>query len=125
MEEAEQYRCRLVKLQPDDNPDFQAAAACEILADLDGILLAAPFSLHSIHIIYALDKLTYEIIIELLRELHFSPAESILVNLRNSIYGYLDENARSNLHLDISEFQQEEEMPDAPDDSEKYWEDYR
>jgi hypothetical protein len=126
MEEADQYRCRLINLKPNDDPDHQAEAACEALANIDGILLAAPFSKHSVHIIYALDSLTFEIIIELLTELNFELQDSILVTLRNTISCYLEDNARANMHLDITEFQESEgESQEVTPDSNKYWEDYR
>ncbi len=125
MEEATQYRCRLVNLKPSDDPKYQADAACEVLANIDGILLAAPFSKHSVHIIYSLDKLTFEIIIELLDELSFELQDSILITLRNTIYCYLEDNARANMHLDVTEFQEPDENQAAPQDSDKYWEDYR
>ena len=126
MEEADQYRCRLINLKQSDDPDHQAEAACEALANIDGILLAAPFSKHSVHIIYALDSLTFEIIIELLTELNFELQDSILVTLRNTIYCYLEDNARANMHLDVTEFQESEgESQEVTQDSNKYWEDYR
>ena len=126
MEEAEQYRCRLINLKHSDDPDYQAEAACKALANIDGIILAAPFSKHSVHIIYALDRLTFEIIIELLDELNFELQDSILVTLRNTIYCYLEDNARANMHLDITEFQEsEDESQEVSQDSDKYWEDYR
>ena len=126
MEEADQYRCRLINLKHNDDPDHQAEAACEALANIDGILLAAPFSKHSVHIIYALDSLTFEIIIELLTELNFELQDSILVTLRNTISCYLEDNARANMHLDITEFQESEgESQEVTPDSNKYWEDYR
>jgi len=125
MEEATQYRCRLVNLKPNDDPNYQADAACEVLANIDGIVLAAPFSQHSVHIIYSLDTLTFEIIIELLDELSFELQDSILITLRNTIYCYLEDNARANMHLDVTEFQEPDENQAAAEDSDKYWEDYR
>ncbi len=126
MEEADQYRCRLINLKHSGDPDYQAEAACEVLANIDGIILAAPFSKHSVHIIYALDRLTFEIIIELLDELNFELQDSILVSLRNTIYCYLEDNARANMHLDVTEFQEpEDESQAVSQDSDKYWEDYR
>ena len=127
MEDSDHYRCRLVNLKQCDDPTRQATAACDALASIEGILLAAPFDDHSVHIIYSLDKLTFELIIELLDELKFELDDSILLSLRNTIYGYLEDNARENMHIDVTEFQLEEhdhlEKQDA--DSDKYWEDYR
>lgn len=127
MEEAEHYRCRRINLEPRDEPERQAEAACEVLANVDGILLAAPFSAHSIHVIYSLDKVTYELIIELLVELRFDLKDSILLSLRNSIYCYLEENARANMSIDVTEFEIDENADnDAQSrDGEQYWEDYR
>ena len=126
MEEAEQYRCRRINLKHSDNPDLQAEVACEALANIDGILLAAPFSKHSVHIIYSLDSLTFEIIIDLLTELNFELQDSILVTLRNTIYCYMENNARDNMNLDITEFQESEgESQEVTRDGDKYWDDYR
>ena len=139
MDEADRYRCRRIYLKPDDDPAFQAQAACEALANIDGILLAAPFSRDCIHIIYSLDKLSFDIVIELLNELEFETDNSLLISLRNTIFGFLEDNARDNMHIDVTEFQQDEadsaetprqmgedeapELPHEPD-NEKYWDDY-
>ena len=127
MEDSDHYRCRLIYLKHNDDPTRQANAACDALTGIDGILLAAPFDDHSVHIIYSLDVLTFELITELLGELKFQLDDSILITLRNTIYCYLEDNARENMHIDVTEFQLEEhdhlEKPDA--DAEKYWEDYR
>ena len=85
MEEATQYRCRLVNLKPSDDPNYQADAACEVLANIDGILLAAPFSKHSVHIIYSLDNLTIEIISARVHERRFELQDSILITQRQTI----------------------------------------
>jgi hypothetical protein len=62
MEEADRYRCRYVYLKQSSDPARQATAACEALADIDGILLAAPHDEHSAHIVYSLDDLSFEIV---------------------------------------------------------------
>ncbi len=129
MEEADRYRCRRIFLKSDGDPARQAQAACEALANLDGILLAAPHSDLSLHIIYSLDKLTFEIITDLLNELEFETENTLLIKLRDTIYCYLEDNARDHGQFDITEFEVEtDEEDDAPampqDDQKKYWEDY-
>jgi hypothetical protein len=126
MDDADRYRCRHIHLKQSDNPAHQADAACAALTNIDGILLAAPFSEHSVHIIYSLDKLTFEIVIELLIELDFVMDDSFLISLRNTIFCFLEDNARDNMHIDVSEFQQEDSTsPEIPhQDSDKYWDDY-
>ena len=103
MEDADRYRCRHIYLKQSDDPAVQADAACEALASLDGILLVAPHSESSVHVIYSLDKLSFEIVIDLLAELEFEMDNSFLNSLRNTIYGYLEDNARDHLHIDESE----------------------
>ncbi len=138
MDDADRYRCRRIYLKQSDNPAFQANAACDALANIEGILLASPFDDHSIHIIYSLDKLSFEIVIELLNELEFETDESLLISLRNTIFCFLEDNARDNMHVDVTEFQQDEggdpttpqvegDDPATPqqEDSDKYWDDYR
>lgn len=128
MEDADRYRCRRIHLKPGDNPAFQAEAACEALTDIEGILLAAPWTSHCIHIIYSLDKLSFEIVVELLNELEFETDNSLLISLRNTIFGYLEDNARDNMPVDANEHQpQDDEVAETPllTDNEHYWDDYR
>ncbi len=127
MDDEDRYRCRRVYLKQSDNPAYQAEAACDALTNIEGILLAAPFSSHCIHIIYSLDKLSFEIVVELLDELEFETDKSLLLSLRNTIFCFLEDNARDNMHIDVTEFQQDDsESPDTPQqqDNEKYWDDY-
>ena len=128
MEDADRYRCPRIYLKQSDNPAYQANAACDALVNIDGILLATPSNETCFHVIYALDKLTFEIVIELLNELEFETDNSLLISLRNTIFSFLEENARDNLHIDVTEFQQEEdesaEIPQQQDDD-QYWDDYR
>jgi hypothetical protein len=127
MDDADRYRCRRIYLKQSDNPAYQAEAACDALTNIEGILLAAPFSAHCIHIIYSLDKLSFEIVVELLDELKFETDKSLLLSLRNTIFCFLEDNARDNMHIDVTEFQQDDsESPDTPQqqDDEKYWDDY-
>jgi hypothetical protein len=126
MDDADRYRCRHIHLKQSDNPAHQADAACAALTNIEGILLAAPFSEHSVHIVYSLDKLTFEIVIELLIELDFVMDDSFLISLRNTIFCFLEDNARDNMHIDVSEFQQEDSTsPEIPhQDNDKYWDDY-
>lgn len=130
MEEAEHYRCRRIYLKPSDDPGAQAKAACKALANIDGIILAAPHSAHSIHIVYSLNDVSFELVTDLLHELDFQTADSVLLSLRNTIYRYLDENARDEIGDDIADTAEAAEDPaDSPEvpqaDEEKYWEDYR
>jgi hypothetical protein len=128
MDPADCYRCRRIHLKTGDDPAFQAQAACEALTNIEGILLASPFNSHCIHVIYSLDKLSFDIVMELLNELEFETDNSLLISLRNTIFGFLEDNARDNMHVDVTEFQQEdvdsEDTPQQPD-NEKYWDDYR
>ena len=128
MDDAEHYRCRLIYLKPTDAPDKQAQAACEALTGVEGILLAAPFNEHSIHIIYSLNKLSFELITDLLGELKFEMDDSILISLRNTIYHFLEDNARDNMHIDVTEFEISEGDDDSADthpEEQQYWKDYR
>ena len=128
MDDEDRYRCRRIDLKQSDNPAYQAEAACDALTNIEGILLAAPFSAHCIHIIYSLDKLSLEIVVELLDELEFETDKSLLLSLRNTIFCFLEDNARDNMHIDVTEFQQDDsEDPETPQpqDNEKYWDDYR
>ena len=134
MDDADRYRCRRIYLSHSDDPAYQAEAACEALTNIDGILLAAPFSDHCVHIIYSLDKLSFEIVIELLQELEFETDKSLLLSLRDTIFCFLEDNARDNMHVDVTEFQQGEAEAEPPEETdtepapqqgdEKYWEDY-
>ena len=127
MDDEDSYRCRRIYLKQSDNPAYQAEAACDALTNIEGILLAAPFSAHCIHIIYSLDKLSFEIVVELLDELEFETDKSLLLSLRNTIFCFLEDNARDNMHIDVTEFQQDEsDSADTPQqqDNEKYWDDY-
>jgi hypothetical protein len=128
MDDADRYRCRRIYLKQSDDPAYQAKAACDALANIEGILLASPFDTHCFQLIYSLDKLSFEIVIELLHELEFETDKSLLISLRNTIFCFLEDNARDNMQVDITEFQQEDpESPEPapPQDEEKYWDDYR
>jgi len=127
MEDADHYRCRHIYLKPSDNPDLQAPAACAALSNLEGIVLAAPHSEYSVHIIYSLDELSFEIVIELLGELDFEMDNSFLMSLRNTIYCYLEDNARDHMQIESPEGQHEDgESSEIPhQDKDQYWEDYR
>lgn len=126
MEEVDRYRCRHIYLKQSGDPAQQAEAACTALANIDGILLAAAHSASSVHIIYSLDELTFEIVIDLLAELEFELDNSFLISIRKTIYGYLEDNARDNLNLDEDKAKQDESSsPDMPhQDNDQYWEDY-
>jgi hypothetical protein len=127
MDDADRYRCRRIYLKQSDNPAYQADAACDALVHIEGILLATPFNDSCFHVIYTLDKLSFEIVIELLNELEFETDNSLLISLRNTIFCFLEENARDNMHIDVIEFQLEEgDIPEIPhqQDDEQYWDDY-
>jgi hypothetical protein len=127
MDPAQRYRCRRIYLKQCDDPALQAHSACEALANIEGILLASPSDSHSLHVIYSLDKLSFEIVIDLLNELQFETADSLLISVRNTIFGFLEDNARDNMHVDVTEFQHDDdEAPEVPphEDNEKYWDDY-
>ena len=129
MQDTDHYRCRLIYLQEAADTSKQADAACDALAGIEGILLAAPADEHSIHLIYSLDHLSFELIIDLLKELEFEIDDSILLTLQKTIYQYLDTNARENMHIDVGQFEQQ--PPETPatleiphQSPDKYWEDY-
>ena len=125
MEDTDHYRCRLIYLRQSSNPSKQAEAACDRLAGIEGVLLAAPSGPYSIHLIYSLDHLSFELIIDLLNELEFEMDDSILISVQKTIYQYLDTNARENMHIDVTQFEEDpEEIPEIPHQTEKYWEDY-
>ncbi len=133
MEDADRYRCRYIYLQQTGDPTLQAAAACEALSHIDGILLAAPHDEHSVHIVYSLDELSFEIVVDLLSELNFELDNSFLISLRNTIYCYLEDNARDHLSLDEAASPSDEagsppEDPESPETpqhgKEQYWDDY-
>lgn len=126
MDDFEHYRCRHIFLKQSDEKSKQAEAACHKVAGIEGIILATPVDILNIHLIYSLDHFSFELIIELLDELGFECDNSIMLSLRNAIYQYLDENARENLDIDITRFDQKspnnQKIPHQPPN--KYWEDY-
>ncbi len=126
MDETECYRCRLFYLKHSSDPTKQADAACEVLAGTKGVILAAPASENSIHLIYSLNHLSFELLTDLLTELSFELDDSILLSLRKTIFQYLEDNARDNMHIDVTEFQEHcETPPNIPhQDADRYWEDY-
>ena len=126
MEDTDHYRCRLIYLRQSADPLKQAKAACDRLAGIEGVLLAAPSDQYSIHLIYSLDHLSFELVIDLLNELGFEMDDSILLSLKKTIYQYLDTNARENMHIDVTQFEEDQpETPEIPHQSpEKYWDDY-
>ena len=127
MDDTDHYRCRLIYLEQSEEPSKQAEAASEALIGIEGIILAAPVDSHSIHLIYSLDNLSFELIGDLLSELGFELENSILLNLRKTIFQFLEDNARDNMHIDVTSFHEvAEETHEIPHESEdKYWEDYR
>ncbi len=127
MDDIECYRCRRFYLRQSVDPKKQAEAACEVLAGTEGVVLAAAASQNSIHLIYSLNHLSFELLTDLLTELGFELEDSILLSLRKTIFQFLDDNARDNMHIDVTEFQEDcdapNEMPHQTSD--KYWDDYR
>lgn len=126
MDDLEHYRCRHIYLKHSDEESKQAAAACTAVAGIEGILLAAPTDIHSIHLVYSLDHFSFELISDLLDELGFECEDSILLSLRSTIYQFLEDNARDHMDIDVASFEEksseDHEIPhESPD---KYWEDY-
>ena len=128
MDDTDQYRCRLIYLKQTDDITKQAEAVCEAVAGIEGIILAAPFDRYSVHLIYSLDNLSFELLTDLLNELGFEFECSILLSLRNTIFEFLEANVRDNRHIDVTKFQVDSDEGEAatlprqtPD---KYWEDY-
>jgi hypothetical protein len=128
MDDTDQYRCRLIYLKQTDDITKQAEAVCEAVAGIEGIILAAPFDCYSVHLIYSLDNLSFELLTDLLNELGFEFENSILLSLRNTIFEFLEANVRDNRHIDVTKFQagsDEDEAAILPrQSSDKYWEDY-
>jgi len=127
MDDIESYRCRLFYLKQSADPAQQAEAACEVLSGTEGVFLAAATSHNSIHLIYSLNYLTFELLTDLLAELGFELDDSILLSLRKTIFEFLDDNARENMQVDVSELEQHfQDHPEIPrQTSDKYWDDYR
>ena len=127
MDDFEHYRCRHIYLKQSDQESKQAEAACNAVAGMEGILLAAPIDIHNIHLIYSLNHFSFEMISDLLKELGFECEDSILISLRNTIYQYLEDNARDNMNIEVASIKEEpsedQEIPHQSPD--KYWEDYR
>lgn len=90
------------------------------------MLLAAPTGIYSMHLIYSLDHISFELISDLLDELGFECEDTILLGLRNTIYQFLEENARDNMGIDVASFEatssEDHKIPHQSPD--KYWEDY-
>ena len=64
--------------------------------------------------------------VDLLVELDFELDSSFLISIRQTIYGYLEDNARDKLQLDTEAADKEEaDVSDIPQqDNDQYWEDY-
>ncbi|MEE8365421.1 MAG: hypothetical protein V3R76_06525 [Gammaproteobacteria bacterium] len=126
MDDFEHYRCRHIYLKQSDEASKQAEAACNAVAGLEGMLLAAPTDTHSLHLIYSLDHISFELISDLLDELGFECEESILLSLRITFYQFLEENARDNMDIDVASFEEtSSEVHEIPHQSpDKYWEEY-
>ena len=127
MDDIGSYRCRLFYLRQSADPAQQAETACEVLAGTEGVILAAATSHNSIHLIYSLNHLSFELLTDLLAELGFELDNSILLSLRKTIFQFLEDNARDNMHMDVSELEQHfHDHPEIPQQSsDKYWDDYR
>jgi hypothetical protein len=126
--DADQYRCRLIYLKQTDNITNQAEAVCEAVAGIEGIILAAPSDCHSVHLIYSLNNLSFELLTDLLNELGFELDNSILLSLRSTIFQFLETNVRDNMDIDVTKFQEDSDEDEAASlprqTSDKYWEDY-
>lgn len=127
MDDIESYRCRRFYLRQSADPAQQAEAACEVLTGTKGVILAAATSHNSIHLIYSLNHLSFELLTDLLAELGFELDNSILLSLRKTIFQFLEDNARDNMHMDVSELEKHlQEHPEIPHQTcDKYWDDYR
>lgn len=128
MDDTDQYRCRLIYLKKTDDITKQAEAACEAVAGIEGIILAAPSDSHSVHLIYSLNNLSFELLTDLLNELGFELDNSIMISLRNTIFQFLEANVRDNMHIDVTNFQEDSEEEASAgipqQSSDKYWKDY-
>ena len=128
MDDTDQYRCRLIYLKPTADITKQAEAACEAVAGIEGIILAAPSDRHSVHLIYSLNNLSFELLTDLLDELGFELDNSILISLRNTIFQFLEANVRDNMHIDVTNFQEDSDEDESvcipQQSSDKYWKDY-
>lgn len=126
MEDADRYRCRHIYLKQSNDPALQAEAACAALAHVEGILLAAPHSENCLHIVYSLDELTFEIVIDLLGELEFELDNNFLRSLTNTIYSFLEDNARDHMPNEAGDSHAStDEHPEIPHpDNDQYWKDY-
>lgn len=128
MDDTDHYRCRLIYLKQTDDITKQAEAVCESVAGIEGIILAAPSDCHSVHLIYSLNNLSFELLTDLLDELGFELDNSILLSLRSTIFQFLETNVRDNMDIDVTKFQEgsnEDEVASLPrQSSDKYWEDY-
>ncbi|MDH3859141.1 MAG: hypothetical protein OEV07_14205, partial [Gammaproteobacteria bacterium] len=61
-----------------------------------------------------------------LAELDFEMDNSLLVTLRNTIFCFLEDNARDNMQIDVTQFQRDDSEIEElmQPDSNQYWEDY-
>lgn len=107
MDDIEHYRCHHIYLKQSDEESQQAQAASNKFAGIEGIVLATPIDIHRIHLIYSLDH-------------------SILLSLRNTIYQYLEENARENLDIGVTSIKPKssEGQEIARQSPDIYWEYY-
>ena len=128
MDDSDQYRCRLIYLKQTNNIAKQAQAACEAVSGIEGIILAAPLDCYSVHIIYSLNDISFELLADLFNELDFELDNSILLILRNTIFQFLETNVRDNMSIDVTKSINESEEVDSSrllsQPSDKYWEDY-
>ena len=127
MEDPDRYPCRRIYLKQGNDPALQARAACEALTHVDGIELAAPHDSNCVHVIYCLDQISFEIIVELLIELDFELEDSFLMSFRNTIYCYLDndeQDCRQPGPAAEKSEQGETDIERPEPDKEQYWDDY-
>ncbi len=81
-------------LHEDEN---QAQTACEMLRDLEGILLAEALSPTHLVVRYELHLFTLEEIEELLAAVGFHLDNNLLIKLKRALYCYTEETERANL----------------------------
>ena len=125
MDDMSLYRCRRIYLKPGDDSDVKASSACEALITIEGVLLASVHDARCIHIVYSLEILSFEVITTLLVELDIDIDDSLLMSVRNSIYHFLDDNARDRIVSPDGSIAAAEGEAITADQDERYWQDYR
>jgi len=125
MDDSSFIRKRLVCLRRSGDPS-QADEACAALRSIKGVVDAHPVNHHRLRLTYSLEHLTFELIEDLLRELGFYLDNSIFSFIRRNIYQYLEDTAREKIKVDEDRHTLVCQVdPQAQDEPEKYWNNYR